>query len=88
MKLIIATGARTPPIIEISLPHNPPPLKTHENRSVSVLIKSQHFRGACLSLLLNDLFWALGADFREGNEDSNFSLFRVRRFTEWPGPLH
>ena len=28
------------------------------------------------------------ADFREGDEDSNFSVFRVRRFTEWPGPLH
>ena len=28
------------------------------------------------------------ADFREGDEDSNLSLFRVRRFTEWPGPLH
>ena len=24
----------------------------------------------------------------EGDEDSNFSLFRVRRFTESPGPLH
>ena len=28
------------------------------------------------------------ADFWEGDEDSNFSLFRVQRFTEWPGPLH
>ena len=28
------------------------------------------------------------ADFREGDEDSNFSVFRVRRFSEWPGPLH
>ena len=28
------------------------------------------------------------ADFREGDEDSNFSIFRVRRFTEWPEPLH
>ena len=27
------------------------------------------------------------ADFWEGDEDSNFSVFRVRRFTEWPGPL-
>ena len=27
-------------------------------------------------------------DFREGDEDSNFSLFRVRRFTESPEPLH
>ena len=30
----------------------------------------------------------LRAGFREGDEDSNFSVFRVRRFTEWPGPLH
>ena len=30
----------------------------------------------------------LGADFREGDEDSNFSIFRVRRFSEWPEPLH
>ena len=30
----------------------------------------------------------LRADFREGDEDSNFSIFRVRRFSEWPGPLH
>ena len=28
------------------------------------------------------------SDFRKGDEDSNFSVFRVRRFTEWPGPLH
>ena len=28
------------------------------------------------------------ADLREGGEDSNFSVFRVRRFTEWPGALH
>ena len=30
----------------------------------------------------------IGTDFREGDEDSNFSVFRVRRFPEWPGPLH
>ena len=30
----------------------------------------------------------VGVDFREGDENSNFSVFRVRRFTEWPGPLH
>ena len=30
----------------------------------------------------------LRADFREGDEDSNFSVFRVRRFTGWPKPLH
>ena len=28
------------------------------------------------------------ADFREGDEDSNFSVFTVRRFSEWPEPLH
>ena len=26
--------------------------------------------------------------FSGRGEDNNFSLFRVRRFTEWPGPLH
>ena len=30
----------------------------------------------------------LRADFREGDEDSNFSFFRVWRFTESPRPLH
>ena len=34
-----------------------------------------------LLLLLLDDFW-------EGDEDSNFSVFRVRRFNEWPEPLH
>ena len=28
------------------------------------------------------------ADFQEGDEDSNFSIFRVRRLTEWLEPLH
>ena len=28
------------------------------------------------------------ADFREGDEHSNFSVFRVRWFSEWPEPLH
>ena len=28
------------------------------------------------------------ADFRERDEDSNFSVFGVRRFSEGPGPLH
>ena len=27
-------------------------------------------------------------DFQEEDEDSNFSVFRVRRFTEWPESLH
>ena len=30
----------------------------------------------------------LRANFREGDEDSNFSIFRVRRFSESPEPLH
>ena len=30
----------------------------------------------------------LKADFREADEESNFSIFRVQRFTEWPKPLH
>ena len=30
----------------------------------------------------------LRADFRKGDEDSNFSILRVRRFSEWPEPLH
>ena len=30
----------------------------------------------------------LRADLREGDEDSNFSVFRVRRFSEWPELLH
>ena len=30
----------------------------------------------------------LRADFREGDEDSNFSIFRVWRFSEGPKPLH
>ena len=28
------------------------------------------------------------ADFREGDEDSKFSVFSVWRFNEWPEPLH
>ena len=30
----------------------------------------------------------LRTGFRAGDEDSNFSVFRVRRFSEWPEPLH
>ena len=30
----------------------------------------------------------LTAAFREGDEHSHFSVFRVRRFSEWPEPLH
>ena len=34
-------------------------------------------------------FWkkTIGADFWEVDLDSNFSIFGVRQFTEWPGPL-
>ena len=38
--------------------------------------------------LLRKYFPEIRADFREGDEDSNFSVFRVRRFAESPGPLH
>ena len=31
--------------------------------------------------------YPIRAEFQEGNEDSNFSVFRVRRFSEWPEPL-
>ena len=30
----------------------------------------------------------IGADFWEVDLDSNFLIFRARRFSEWPGPLH
>ena len=59
-------------------------------------------QGKCPLSLMNGLFklqkWAFRAFktrtvrsepiFREGDEDSNFSVFRVRRFSEWPKPLH
>ena len=32
--------------------------------------------------------YSVRANFWEGDEDSNFSVFRVRRFTESPEPLH
>ena len=30
----------------------------------------------------------VGADFWDVDEDNNKTVFRVRRFTEWPGNLH
>ena len=45
-------------------------------------------RSRITSELLLSMIGMVRADFREGDEDSNFSVFRVRRFTEWPGPLH
>ena len=33
-------------------------------------------------------FSYIRTDFWEGKENSNFSVFRVRRFCEWPEPLH
>ena len=30
----------------------------------------------------------LRVNFWEGGEDNNFSIFRVRQFSEWPEPLH
>ena len=54
---------------------------------------SKRFRG--LSKIVRQFFrkvsaalWVLRDDFREGDEDSNFSAFRVRQLTEWPRPLH
>ena len=46
------------------------------------------FLNVCLSVLALVIFKSpIRADFREGDEDSNFSVFRVRRFSEWPEPL-
>ena len=42
----------------------------------------------CFTLSYFSLLLRFRADFREGDEDSNFPIFRVRRFAEWPGPLH
>ena len=42
------------------------------------------FKIAQNQLILRELrtvFW-------EWDEDSNFCIFRVRQFIEWPGPLH
>ena len=42
-----------------------------------------------VGLELAELFmYVIRADFREWDEDSNFSIFRVQRFSEWPEPLH
>ena len=38
--------------------------------------------------ITNIFLCSIRADFREGDEESNFSVFRVRRFSEWPEPLH
>ena len=48
---------------------------------------SRHSPRHCCFVDLPRFQW-IRADFREGDEDSNFSLFRVRRFIESPGPLH
>ena len=53
--------------------------------------KKYRTNGKMVNLLLprkfhrESIYQILGG---EGNEDSNFSVFRVRRFTEWPRPLH
>ena len=54
-----------------------PPFGDDEVRPLLLLVVGSDWR-----------FPSLGADFREVDLDSNFSVFRVRRFTEWPGPLH
>ena len=54
-------------------------------------------RGSLISVPLALRVWVwvpfswltkIRADFREGEEDSNFSVFRVRRFSEWLEALH
>ena len=52
-------------------------------------IESRHSKNV-INLVLKLLGFnsLLRADFWEGDEESNFSIFRVRRFSEWPGPLH
>ena len=46
-------------------------------------------QSSCPTLVhFNDGVFPIGTDFRAGDEDSNFSVFRVRRFSEWPEPLH
>ena len=47
-----------------------------------------HFSRALPASIWRHCSQVLRADFREGDEDSNFSVFRVRRFSEWPEPLH
>ena len=62
------------------------PSKPHificSGRKVSGIVRAN----VRLNIAIPVLF--VGADFREGDEDSNFSVFTVRRFTESPGPLH
>ena len=64
---------------ELFLPRLPKSLacKSVKFVSQSVIITAATYVGVVNSV-----------DFREGDEDSNFSIFRVQRFTEWPRPLH
>ena len=56
--------------------------------------KIPHFRGAGGILGFGKgggevpILFYVRADLRAGDEDSNFSVFRVRRFSERPEPLH
>ena len=45
-------------------------------------------RASRIAAELHDTMSLIRADFQEGDEDSNFPVFRIRRFTESPGPLH
>ena len=58
--------------------------KTHPKESYSKCFRRTQIRWV---IWRSSRFW-IRADFRDGDEDSNFSIFRVRRFTESPGPLH
>ena len=49
---------------------------------------SRHNAGGEKRLPPFDTWPCVRADFRAGDEDSNSSVFRVRRFSEWPEPLH
>ena len=40
------------------------------------------------SVDLQALCFSIQSWLREGDEDSNFWVFRVRQFSEWPGPFH
>ena len=50
--------------------------------------KEKFLAGAGRCMLSFSQLLYLGADFWEVDLDSIFSIFGVRRLTEWPGPLH
>ena len=68
------------------------PLQNPEVTSRKACLRNAYLFGAEKPMTARDVtgFCAffLRANFREGDEDSNLSIFRVRRFSEWPEPLH